>query len=277
VIELGSMVLVLWLACQLPPPEPLPEAPDLSDKQPLVAQPDDAVPTPIAGALAAEAPPPEEAAPVGERVLVRHILVAYEGAPAASPKLRRSKAEAQALASKLRDRALHGEDFAALAKEYSDDAASARDGGRLPPFGHGAMVPEFEAAAFALPENTISAVVESPYGFHVIRREPLIERHLAHIVVQWAGTPGAATTRTKDEARARVEEAKAKLAAGEAFADVAKTYSDGQNAIRGGDLGVLQKGQMAPQFDDVGFALQVGQISDVVETPFGFHILTRLP
>ena len=271
------MVLVLWLACQLPPPEPLPEAPDLSAEPPLVAEPDDAVPTPIAGALAAEAPVPEVAAPVGERVLARHILIQYEGAPSASPKLRRSKAEAQALAGKLRDRALHGEDFATLATEFSDDAASARDGGRLPPFGKGAMVAEFEAAAFALQDNAMSAVVESPYGFHVIRREPLIERHLAHVVVQWAGVPGATTTRSKEEARARIDEAKARLAAGEAFADVARTYSDGPNAIRGGDLGVLQKGQMTPQFDDVGFSLQVGQVSDVVESPFGFHILTRMP
>jgi peptidyl-prolyl cis-trans isomerase NIMA-interacting 1 len=277
VIELGSMVLALWLACRLPPPEPLPEAPDLSDAPPLVAQPDEAVPTPIAGAMAAEAQAPEAAQPVGERVLARHILIAYEGAPSSSPKLRRSKAEAEALASKLRERALRGEDFAALAKEYSDDPASARDGGRLPPFGQGAMVKEFEAAAFALEDNALSAVVESPYGFHVIRREPLIERHLAHVVVQWTGTPGATATRTKEEARVRIEEAKARLAAGEPFAEVARAYSDGPNAIRGGDLGVIQKGQMAPQFDDVGFALQVGQISDVVESPFGFHILTRLP
>ena len=139
------------------------------------------------------------------------------------------------------------------------------------------MVREFEAAAFALEDNAISAVVESPYGFHVIEREPLVERHLAHVVVQWAGTPGATTTRTKEAARARIEEAQGKLAAGEAFGDVARSYSDGQNAVRGGDLGVLQKGQMAPQFDDVGFALQVGQISEIVESPFGFHILTRLP
>ncbi len=214
---------------------------------------------------------------MGERALVRHILVAYEGAPAASPKLRRSPAEAKVLASKLRERVLQGEDFATLAREHSDDLASARDGGRLPPFGHGAMVAEFEAAAFALGDGAVSEVVETQYGFHVIRREPLIERHLAHLVVQWTGAPGATTDRTKEAARLRVEEAKAHLAAGEPFAEVAKSYSDGANGLRGGDLGVIQKGQMSPQFDDVGFSLQVGQISDVVESPFGFHILTRLP
>jgi parvulin-like peptidyl-prolyl isomerase len=47
--------------------------------------------------------------------------------------------------------------------------------------------------------------------------------------------------------------------------------------VRGGDLGVIQKGQMSATFDETGFALQVGQISDVVESPFGFHLLTRLP
>jgi hypothetical protein len=276
-IELGTMVLALWLACHLPPPEPLPEAPDLSVDRPLVAEPEDPMPAPVAGAVAAAAPEPQAVAPIGERVLARHILVAYEGAPDASPKLRRSREEARVLAGQLRDRVLHGEDFAELARTSSDDAASAKDGGRLPPFSRGAMVPEFEAAAFALQENAVSEVVETQYGFHVIRREPLIERHLAHILVQWEGAPGGTTTRTKEEARARVEEAKAHLAQGEPFADVAKTYSDGANGIRGGDLGVIQKGQMSPQFDGVGFALQVGQISDVVESPFGFHVLTRLP
>ena len=66
-------------------------------------------------------------------------------------------------------RAKAGEDFALLATQYSEDPGSKDNGGELPPFGHGEMVPQFEAAAFSMKTNTISDVVTTDYGFHIIK------------------------------------------------------------------------------------------------------------
>lgn len=66
-------------------------------------------------------------------------------------------------------RARAGEDFSKLATEYSEDPGSKDKGGDLPPFPRGQMVPEFEAAAFALPTNQISDVITTAYGFHIIK------------------------------------------------------------------------------------------------------------
>ena len=68
----------------------------------------------------------------------------------------------------MQKRAKAGEDFAALAKQYSKDARP-RSGGDLNFFRRGQMVPAFEAAAFALKPNQISDVVESQFGFHIIK------------------------------------------------------------------------------------------------------------
>lgn len=102
----------------------------------------------------------------GERVRARHILLLYpEGADQAQ------QDSVRALAQELRDRARAGEDFAAMAEEYSDDEASAARGGDVNFFERGTMVPPFEEAAFALQPGEVSDVVESEYGLHVIRVE----------------------------------------------------------------------------------------------------------
>ena len=62
-----------------------------------------------------------------------------------------------------------GEDFAVLAAQYSEDPGSKDKGGELPPFSHGEMVPQFEAAAFSMKTNTVSDVVTADYGFHIIK------------------------------------------------------------------------------------------------------------
>jgi parvulin-like peptidyl-prolyl isomerase len=107
-----------------------------------------------------------------QEIAASHILIAYREAMRAAPYVERSKDEARTFAQGLRDRALSGEDFAQLAKEFSDDRGSAANGGSLGRFRRDQMVPEFSKAAFALEVGDVSAVVESPFGFHVILRDP---------------------------------------------------------------------------------------------------------
>ena len=100
------------------------------------------------------------------QVRVRHILIGAGGD--ATPEQRQA---ARQEAAALRARILAGEDFAKLAGEASDDPSSRPQGGLLPWFGPGEMVPPFEKAALALEPGAVSEVVESPFGYHVIRLE----------------------------------------------------------------------------------------------------------
>lgn len=102
----------------------------------------------------------------GQEVRARHILLRV--GPNATAAQRDS---VLALARDLRARAAAGANFAELAEEYSEDPGSAREGGDLGFFGPGQMVAPFEEAAFALDVGEVSDVVETPFGYHIIKVE----------------------------------------------------------------------------------------------------------
>ncbi len=99
-------------------------------------------------------------------IKVAHIMVAV---PRGSTKATEDQAETKI--KMIQGKNLAGEDFHKLAKEFSDDYNSAKNGGELPWFGTGKMIPEFDQAAFALKSNgDISKPVRTPYGWHLIKR-----------------------------------------------------------------------------------------------------------
>ena len=85
--------------------------------------------------------------------------------------------------------------------------------------------------------------------------------HCAHILV---------------EKLSLAQELKTRIAKGESFANLAKQYSMDGSKRRGGDLGFFGRGAMVPEFEKTAFALKKGQVSDIVKTQFGYHIIKRL-
>ena len=106
-----------------------------------------------------------------EVITVRHILIRVKGAqfPVAPGKPELSEDEARAKAESIRVRILAGEDFAAIARQESDDPGTRNNGGDLGEIRRGITVPAFEQAAFALKAGDISEPVRTIFGYHIIQ------------------------------------------------------------------------------------------------------------
>jgi peptidyl-prolyl cis-trans isomerase C len=81
------------------------------------------------------------------------------------------------------------------------------------------------------------------------------------------------TDAVKEEKRKTLRDLRARISAGESFAELAKQFSQGPSGPRGGDLGTFTRSEMVSSFSDAAFALEPGQMSDVVETQFGYHLI----
>lgn len=92
----------------------------------------------------------------------------------------------------------------------------------------------------------------------------------SHILIKV--DPGAEEEK-KAEARTKIESVRAKLKKGEDFGALAKEYSEGPSGPKGGDLGFFGRGQMVKPFEDAAFTTKPGQVSDMVETRFGYHLI----
>ncbi len=101
---------------------------------------------------------------------------------------------------------------------------------------------------------------------------------VSHILVQHAKAEGATggITRTREEACLRAEEALAKMKAGSDFAKLVAEYSDEKDAAtKNGSIGDIKKGDVKPDFASAAFVLRPNQVSPVIETTQGFHIIMR--
>lgn len=91
----------------------------------------------------------------------------------------------------------------------------------------------------------------------------------------YAGSSRSTASRSQQEAQTLIAELKQKLDTGTEFAELASQHSDCPSGKSGGDLGNFGRGQMVPAFDAAVFTMDVGGVSDVVETDFGYHIIKR--
>jgi parvulin-like peptidyl-prolyl isomerase len=98
----------------------------------------------------------------------------------------------------------------------------------------------------------------------------------SHILIAYQGAERSTATRSQDEAR-RLAGELAGLIAGDSlsFEQAAIEYSDCPSGAQGGDLGRFGRGSMVPAFEDAAFGLEPGEVSGVVETGFGYHLIKR--
>ncbi len=180
------------------------------------------------------------------------------------------------LAESLIKRLNEGEDFAKLAAEYSTDKFSKDTGGDIYYFTAGQIIPEFESAAYNTPVGTVyPEPVQTKYGYHIVK---VLEKHerryqlrARHILIDFKNE--------KDEidsinARSSIEDIRNQILNGEDFGDMAKIYSEDKfSGAKGGDLGFFERRRMVQPFDEAVFNLKVGEISDIVKTQYGYHII----
>jgi len=165
------------------------------------------------------------------------------------------------------------EQFNDIAAKYSEEPKADESRGSLDYFNVFEMVYPYESVAYNLKVGEISELVRTQFGYHVVkledRRPVLPKRTVSHIMI---GT----RFDSLDTAKQRIQEIKGLLDKGVPFEDLAKQYSDDKNTgINGGLMRPFTKGDLkAPPFEDAAFALQEkGQISDPVQTRFGWHII----
>lgn len=179
----------------------------------------------------------------------------------------------------IRNQALKG-DFSALARKYSEDPSAADNGGNLGWFSALRMVYPFESGAYNTPVGEISMPVRTRFGYHIIKvhekRDAKGDIRAAHIMIK---TGKEASKEDVEKARAKALEVKGLLDSGKnTFEELASKYSEDKgSATKGGELPQFGTGRMVAAFEKAAFALKnVGDISEPVETEYGWHIIKLL-
>lgn len=203
-----------------------------------------------------------------------HMLISVSGT-ATADEFRAAQDKAESLYKQIKD----GADFATLAITNSD-SETALEGGSLG-WRKGNQIPTlFADAVYEMSVGDVSRPIRSGSGFHLVRlnemrgatgRSEIEQTKVRHILVR--------PNEILDEAAARqkLQDIRSRILEGEDFADLAKLNSDDPGSGNlGGDLGWTQPGVFVPEFTEVVNELELNQLSDVVQTRFGFHIIEVL-
>lgn len=169
--------------------------------------------------------------------------------------------------------------FDSVAHEFSDDPSVKHNKGELGYFSGGMMVFQFEDAAYQGKKGDLIGPIRTRYGYHLInlldRRKRTLPIRAAHIMVAIGKNP---TPEDTLKAYQKITRILNRIQAGEEFSELAKTFSDDKTSgQRGGDLGFFGLNRMVKPFENAAFALSnVGDISGIVRSPFGYHIIKLL-
>jgi peptidyl-prolyl cis-trans isomerase SurA len=185
----------------------------------------------------------------------------------------KTKEKRYAELEEILERISRGESFAELAKKYSD-CGSAAAGGDLGYFGRGEMVKNFENTAFSLKPGQVSDIIETQFGYHIIKLEDIKENQVRarHILKD--------LTPTKLDSLAYyklMQEIVEKYQQGQDFASLARQYSDDQaSALQDGVIGIFPHGQYPPLYEEYFKDLEPGQISDIIQIQDMYYIFANL-
>jgi peptidyl-prolyl cis-trans isomerase SurA len=210
--------------------------------------------------------------PASAETLLRHVLIKVPES-ASEETVRSLQAKAQSVA----DRAKAGEDFAALAREFSDAPEGASGGS----FGwrSASQLPSlFVQATAALPVGGVSAPFRSPAGWHVLKVDErrhgvppelmLTKSRVSHILLR------VSPQLSQEAALARLSQMRDQIVKGQAtFEALARQFSQDGSASQGGDLGWVTPGQFVPEFEEVMDRLQPGELSEPMMSRFGAHLI----
>ncbi|MBF0278985.1 MAG: peptidylprolyl isomerase [SAR324 cluster bacterium] len=218
----------------------------------------------------ARVPAPDQKA--SEEVAANLLLIGYKGSQLKNAKFYYEKDEALKVAQQIVDLARReGSDFSKLIKEFTDVPQTTK----IPQIDDGPRTPPFFKSALKLKIGQISDPVESPFGYFIFERYEAEFAEARHILIAYKGAARSTQERSKEEAEKRAAEVLEELKSGKDFAEMAKSHSDGPSKTKGGHLGRFSRGQMVPAFDKALFAMKPGELSEIVETEFGFHLIKR--
>lgn len=184
-------------------------------------------------------------------------------------------AQARARAERVREEARAGADFARLAASHSD-AGDALQGGALGWRAPGRLPELFAEALRDMQPGTVSELLRSPAGFHVVKLlgrrgagsgAPVTQTRARHILVKTNEVV------SEEDARRRLQGLRERVVAGADFGELARLNSEDGTAARGGELGWVYPGDTVPEFERAMNALKPGELSEPVRTPFGFHLI----
>jgi peptidyl-prolyl cis-trans isomerase SurA len=209
-----------------------------------------------------------------ELVQVAHIIVRVPE-HADAPQLARSRGRIEQAIQQLQ----RGEDFGRVAASFSD-APDGLSGGVMEPRPADRLPGLYADAIQKLKPGEISGVLRSPAGFHVVKLldrrggalpvAPMQQTRARHILVR------VNELVSETEAKRRLDTLKERLDNGGDFAELARLHSNDLSAAKGGDLGWLYQGDTVPEFERAMDALKVGQVSQPVRSPFGWHLIQVL-
>ena len=182
-------------------------------------------------------------------------------------------------AEEIIKRLKNGDDFGAVAREMSDDQSAKTNSGDLYYFTAGMTVPEFEDAIFSMKIGDYSKKpIRTMFGLHIVKLTDKKKRYesirAAHILIQ--DIKDSLTGKVIDSVTSynKAKEVLANIKKGDDFTKLAADFSDDPGSkTKGGDLGFFDRRRMVQSFDSTAFSLKPGEISDIVRTPFGWHII----